>query len=505
MRGAGKPLTASRILEKVIIDHTPLDAFVIVDLERDVVASKPWLTLATDVHSRAVLAWVISFRPPSYWTVCETLRRMGLPKRPPARDAERYPILKRICGKPAELILDNASEFTSHNLEDAAKCGGFAVRFCPVKQPTYRAIGERAFRTIPPMMLENLHGATKPIKEARLDGRDPQDRAVATMNELEALANMAIAEYHTAPHEGIKDLQPALVFQKSANKNGIDVMTDFHRFHIEVMETLQNVKVTKSGVRIFNGLHFQHAYNVPTLIDNCLRFEPRRQKRTDATIHTKIKFDPGNIAKIYAWDKTELRYLELHCADETYADGMPLWFHEELVDIAKRESTAPPKATAQPRTKNRKKKVEGYLSPIDPETGEEVAPKGFNTEAERLEARARRIEAVRAIAPRARARERLTLARLYEIPRLRQITGNIVSLGTDFSEAVTTDDFIAHDVASLTALDLEIQSPRPAPQPARPRTGKGDRRDAGQPRQNVQPDRQDRETATLSRRRLARR
>ena len=76
-------------------------------------------------------------------------------------------------------------------------------------------------------------------------------------------------------------------------------------------------------------------------------------------------------------------------------------------------------------------------------------------------ARARRIEAIRAIAPGARARERKTLAQLYDIPRVRAITGNLVSLDTDYSKTVTTDDFIAHDVSALTNLDAEILADRP--------------------------------------------
>lgn len=504
MRGAGRSLTAGRILEKVIIDHTPLDAFVVIDLERDIVAGRPFLTLALDVHSRAILGWVISFRPPSYWTVCEILRRMGLPKRPPPYEAERYPILKYICGKPTELILDNAAEFTSHSLEDAAKCGGFSVRFCPIKAPRYRAPGERVIATIQNLMLENLPGRTKPIKEARREGYDPEDRAVATIDEIEALANMAFVEYHTTPHEGLDGRQPALVFQKSANKHGIDVMADFTRFYIEMMETKHNIRVTNSGVDMFNGLHYQHAINVPRLIDNCLRFEPRRQKYENATIHTKVKFDPENIAKIHVWDKTTRSYVELNCSDDTYADGMPLWFHEELVSIAKREATAKPKPTAQHRTKKSQKTDEPYIKSLAEAADDEVAPTGFNTEAERLNARARRIEAVRAIAPRARHQERLTLARLYETPRLRQITGNIVELSTDFAHAVTTSDFIAHDVASLTAFDLEVLSPRPTPKAARARTGKYDRVNAGKPHhQNSTTAKQD-ERAQVSRRRRAR-
>lgn len=505
MRGGGRPLTASRILEKVIIDHTRLDAFLVVDPERDIVGGRPWLTLAFDVHSRVVLAWVITFRPPSYWTVCETLRRMNLPKRPPPTEAARYPILKRLCGKPGELILDNAAEFTGHGLEDAAKSGSFSVRFCPVRRPRYRAIGERGIRTVQEKMLENLPGHSMTIDYNRRTDHDGEELAVVTPNEMEALANQAFAEYHTEPHEGINDLQPALVFQKSANKHGIDVMGDVRRFTLETYDAKFNVKVTKSGVRIFNGLRYFSNEGCARLIDNNLRFEPRRQARVDAVVHTKIKFDPDNIAVIHAWDKTTRSYVELQCEDETYADGMPLWFHKDLVELAKREATAPPELTAPKRTK--KKSTDGKengatglrrLSELDGE----AATRGFNTEAERLAARSRRIEAIRAIAPGARARERETLARLYDIPRVRAITGNLVSLDTDYSKTVTVNDFISHDVSALTNLDAEILAGRPDKSLPRPRKARNDRHDAGRSHKSEAPPKE--QSATPNRRRRAR-
>ncbi|RDC59410.1 hypothetical protein HME9302_00598 [Alteripontixanthobacter maritimus] len=508
MRGGGRPLTAGRILEKVIIDHTRLDAFLIVDPERDIVGGRPWITFAFDVHSRAILAWVITFRPPSYWTVCETLRRMNLPKKPPPADAERYPILKRICGKPGELILDNAAEFTGHGLEDAAKSGSFSVRFCSVRRPRYRAIGERGIKTIQEKMLENLPGHSMTIDYNRRTEHDGEELAIATPNEMEALANKAIAEYHTEPHDGINDQQPALVFQRSANKHGIDVMGDVRRFTLETYDSKLNVKVTKSGVRIFDGLRYYSQEGCARLIDNNLRFEPRRQARVDAVVHTKIKFDPENIAVIHAWDKTTRSYVELRCQDETYADGMPLWFHKDLVELAKREATAPAESTAPKRSKKKQDDAESSESETGlrrlSEMNAEVAPRGFNTEAERLAARARRIEAIRAIAPGARARERQTLAQLYDIPRVRAITGNLVSLDTDYSKTVTTDDFISHDVSALTNLDAEILADRPDKSGLpKQRKARHDRRRSGQGNARQESSRQDR-SASPNRRRRAR-
>ena len=491
MRGGGQPLTAARILEKVIIDHTPLAAFLIIDVERDIVAGMPWLTLATDVHSRAVVSSMITFRPPSYSTVCEVLRRMNLPKRPPPVDAERYPVLKRICGKPTEIILDNASEFTGHGIEDAAKSAGISVRWCPIKAPRYRAIGERMNGTIERKMLEHLPGAAGTIPENRRSGHDGQDYAAVTINEIEALCNKAIAELHTEINEGI-GCQPALMWQRSANRHGIDVMGDVRRFRLDTLDVQQNVRITKSGARMFNGLRYFCHSGVPRLIDNNLRFEPRRQAKVDASVVTKVKFDPENIAVVHAWDKTTNTYVELKCQDETYADGMPLWFHRDLVSLARREATAEPEETAKPRAKRLAQTADGDIPPpslrrLSHIDQDEAAPKGFNTEAERLEARSRRIAAVRNIAPGAKHRERKTLARLYEIPRLRQITGNIVHLDTDYAASASIDDFISHDSASLTGLDAEILAPRSVPRrKSRPgrfdREGRVDTRDAGSPR-----------------------
>lgn len=235
-------------------------------------------------------------------------------------------------------------------MEDAAKCGSFSVHFDPIKQPRYRAIVERAIGTLQRKMLENLPGHSMTIEYNRRAKHDGEDLACVMPDEMGALANKSAAEYDTEPHDGLHGLQPALVLQKSANKHGIDVMTDVRRFQIETYEVKYNVQVRKSGVRMFNGLRYHGTSGTKRLIDNNLRFEPRRQADVYATIHTKIKYDPDNISAIHAWDKTTLSYVALKCEDETYADGMPLWFHEELVALAKGEATAEPRATAKARS-----------------------------------------------------------------------------------------------------------------------------------------------------------
>ncbi|HEX8226019.1 MAG TPA: Mu transposase C-terminal domain-containing protein [Allosphingosinicella sp.] len=447
-RGAGKPLTAGRALELSIIDHTPIPGFFVIDPEREIVVGRPWLSTHMDVSSRAIMAHVISYHPPSIWTVGELIKRSNLPKRPPRHLAERYPCLRRICGKSAEIILDNAPEFICQAFEDAAKSAGFGVRHCPIKMPRYRAFKERFYKTIETFCLQRLPGATRPIKEARKLGHDPEKEALVTINELEAIVNAAIARYHTEPHDGLQERQPALVFETSVNKHGIDLIHDVAAFQREIMDMRSGVQLSKSGVRMFR-LRYHDPRAVPGLLDDLVPVECKRQRRAEATATVKVKFDPSDISRIYVWNRKTRKYVTLRCADETYSDGMPLWYHDYLLERAREEAAA------------------------------------FNTEEERCAFRAEITAAIRNISPEAKHKERQIVARLHEIPRIRQITGNLVHLHTEDSEAIGIEDFIAHDLAATTALDDEILGPRPAPRAkAKPRR---DRRDAGQPKTAARP------------------
>ena len=442
-KGSGRPLTAKRALELAIIDHTPINGFFVLDLDHEMVAGKPWLTVMIDVHSEVILGHVITYLPPSYWTVGEVLKRASLPKRPPPKLIERYPILRRICGKAAEIIVDNAAEFRSQALEDAAKGAGFAVRHCPIKKPRYRAIGERIFPTLQEKITKLIPGGSKPIALARKLGHDPEKEACVTVRELEALVNAAIAEYHISPHSGLQDRQPALMFEKSVAKHGIDLIHDLAGFQREIMDVVPGVQLSNTGLRLFN-LRYHCIRGVPSLLEDLVAVEPRRQSHAEAVATVKVKYDPQDISVVHVWNRVKKTHITLRCSDETYADGMPLWFHNQLLERAREEAAA------------------------------------FNTEAERIAFRSRRIKAIRNISPEAKHRERITLARLYEIPRLRQITGNLVHLHMDEPESISLDEFIAHDLSATTMLDDEILAPRlPVDQSRKPKN-KRDRRDAGQ-------------------------
>lgn len=457
--GAGKPLTADFVMQRVIIDHTRLNAHVVCP-KLEMVLGRPWLTLVIDVKSRAIVGYVITFFDPSFWTVGEAIRRMALPKRPPPEMVSRYPILAMLRGKASEVIVDNAVEFRSHGMEAAARHAGFSVSFCPIKQPRYRAICERAIQTMNNRLCNDLPGRTLTIHDARRFGYDAEEHAVVMLDELEAIANQVAADYNTSPHDGIGDRQPALIFEKDLNRYGINNFADFESFRRDTMDVVEGAQVSPSGLRAF-GLRYHNIKAVPALLNDLVPLEPRRKRRDDATATVHFRYDPADISTIHVWNRKTRKYVELQCSDECYADGMPLWLHNKIKAEAKAAGAA------------------------------------FNTEEERLAMRGRLVQAVMSISPKAKAERRKQKAQMEENPRIRQITGNLVDLVSTNPEPVSLGDFISHDRAALTSLDHEILSPRPAPSKGQAKTALDHRREDVDPSQVQLP------RATRARRNIA--
>lgn len=423
--GAGRGFYANRPLQVGVIDHSPIPGTFVVDPTRCIVLGRSWLSTMIDVYTGVTLAWVVTFNSPSLGTVAELMRRANRPKRPPTDMADRYPDLARIMGKCSLIVVDNGAEFRGHGLESMAAGAGFSVRFCGVKSPTERAVVERRFGTVFSMLKENLPGANMPIEWTRKADYDPEEDAVVCMEDLEGILNHVFAEIHTRPSEALDGRQPLLMWKRGTETHGIDVWWDADAATKELLDVRNDVQLSKSGIRLF-GLRYHDIRSVPELLADLVPFEPRRQRRADATATVKIKFDPADISVIHVWNRKTLRYCTLSCDDETYSSGMPLWLHERIRADAKAEGEA------------------------------------FNTQEERLLARSRCIQAIKAIAPKTAMKERKQFARLLEIPRIRQMTGNLVEMLETDPELVGPGPraFIANDIASLTSLDTEILSRR---------------------------------------------
>ena len=148
---------ASRILQRVEMDHSPLK--VVVGTEAGPIG-QPWLTILIDYYSRMVVGFCLGFEPPSYGVIMEALRHAILPK---SYLKDRCPRVQGIwpCfGLPEKLVCDRGSDLTSKDLEDAAFQLGIELDFNPPRTPHFKGTVESFFDGLNDLLGSTLPGRT---------------------------------------------------------------------------------------------------------------------------------------------------------------------------------------------------------------------------------------------------------------------------------------------------------------------------------------------------------
>lgn len=192
--GADYPLAV------VQMDHTEVD-IILVDEGYRQPLGRPYITMATDVFSRMVLGFYLSFDPPGAISAGLCVAQAILPK-------ETH--LSRIgvqgewpCwGLPTVLHLDNAKEFRGKMLERACEKYGIRLEFRPVKEPHWGGHVERLMRTF----MEETHtlpGTTFSNVRDRKE-YDSEKKAVLTLPEFEQwLTTFIVNVYHRRVHQSL--------------------------------------------------------------------------------------------------------------------------------------------------------------------------------------------------------------------------------------------------------------------------------------------------------------
>ena len=145
-KACGKGLSANRILQLGAMDHTVLDGVAVIDGAAMLPLGRPWLTALMDVYSGCVVGFVLTFEPPSIYSVMECIKRANRPKMHLPSSAAEYPVLRSIFGRLDEIVVDNGKEFAGVAMEDALADIGISLRLAPVGSPTRRSSGRARAR-----------------------------------------------------------------------------------------------------------------------------------------------------------------------------------------------------------------------------------------------------------------------------------------------------------------------------------------------------------------------
>ena len=200
------PPHGDRVYEIGHVDHSPVEIKVVCS-KTGVVLGTLILTLMTDAYSRVVLAYVLSFDPPSTQSVLRVLAEC----------------IRRHGRLPDNLVFDKASEFHANHTEQALKAFRVHKIERGTAKPRQGSTIERMFGITWEMFVHQLRGNTKlhVLGRQLSTSHDPKRHAVWTFASLsDAFDRWFYEVYPNLTHQGLGG-RPDEVFRRSLEKSGV--------------------------------------------------------------------------------------------------------------------------------------------------------------------------------------------------------------------------------------------------------------------------------------------
>nr|WP_249226144.1 TnsA endonuclease N-terminal domain-containing protein [Oceanobacillus jordanicus] len=257
------------------LDHTELDIELVCSSTGKSLG-RPYLSLMIDAFSRKVIAFYLSFEPPSYRSCLMVFRDC----------------VRRYNRLPQQLFVDNGKEFHSIYFETLLAMYEKELIWRPAAKPRYGSVLERLFGTTNTNFINNLQGNTQIMKNVRevTKSVNPKNHAIWNLYELSsALDHYFFELYETIDHPALGGT-PREAFKMGLFYSG--ERKDFYipydtLFEILTLPSTRNGEVTiqRSGVKI-NYIYYWH--------DDFKILHSNKTK-------VKVRFDPFNIGIAYAY------------------------------------------------------------------------------------------------------------------------------------------------------------------------------------------------------------
>lgn len=199
------PRHGDRPFEIVHIDHTQLDLELIC-AHTGRTLGRPWVTFLMDAFSRRLLAFYLTYDPPSYRSCMMVLREC----------------VRRYGRLPQVVVVDRGADFESVYFETLLAYYGCIKKSRPGAKPRFGSVCERLFGTTNTTFVHNLLGNTQARREARLLTKtvDPDRLAQWTLERIhQYLGQWAYELYDTLDHPALGQT-PRACFAQGILKSG---------------------------------------------------------------------------------------------------------------------------------------------------------------------------------------------------------------------------------------------------------------------------------------------
>lgn len=315
----GKTDYPEKPLERVEMDHTPID-LIVVDDQDFLPLGRLNLTNALDGATRYPLGYYLGFEPPSYYTVMECLHHaIWLKPNTQERYNTEHPWLA--YGVPSLLIVDNGKEFIGQDLSDACLQLGILLENAPLKTPEFKAAIERHFGTCNGLF-HALPGTTFSNLFQRGD-YDSAQQACITLSELEKTLHIFLLDlYAERFHKGLQGI-PARRWA-AAVQDG---------FSTRLPASAQELSILLG--RVAHRTIHRYGIEFENLRYNSSALATLRQRLAGTPV--KLKYHPGDLSKLYAYDPFNQIYHAIPALDTEYTANLSLWKHRIVCEFVRRE------------------------------------------------------------------------------------------------------------------------------------------------------------------------
>lgn len=308
------------VLERIEIDHTPLD-LIVIDRLTKLPLGRPWLTMAIDHYSRMVVGFYISFNAPSSHGVLQCLRRAILPK---DQWLSRFPDIKGTWpayGIPELIAVDNGTDLHSDALESSCLEMGIQMLFCGSKTPQHKGAIERFFRTMNMGLIHRLPGTVFSSVDERGD-YPAEENAVIDMTSLVHLLTKWVVEvYNATTHRGI-GARPIDKWIESADRRLIELPVCPRQ--LEVI----------TGIPAKRTL-FHYGIELEGLQYNSEQLQVLR-RRTGENLLVQLKYYEDTVAHIHVFDSVTKEYLQVPAKCMEYAQDLLRDIHRLVREKARK-------------------------------------------------------------------------------------------------------------------------------------------------------------------------
>lgn len=322
----------TRTLERVEIDSTKLDLFVVDEDDRFPIG-RPVLTFALDHYSGFPLGVYVGFERHSYRSVMNCLLHTILPK---VDTCALYGTKHRwiAFGLPETLVVDNDRPFVNQHIKDACGQLGIHLDQMPVQTPWFKAEIERFFRTNNTGFIHGLPGSSFSNVVARGD-YDAIEHACISLKEFLRLLHVFLLDYYAQRPHGDLGFIPADRWNESLQAGFLPYL------HTSAEETRTILYCTAFRTISRNGIDFEalryqskDAQRLRKELpeEDTLEGDEDEDDEAPRTLQNgkriRIKYDPADISKVYIFDAKQQKWIPIPAVDPTgYTQGLSIWKH----------------------------------------------------------------------------------------------------------------------------------------------------------------------------------